>query len=93
MTPIPTILFEGKETIKARALFVGERIDLRALEATRRLAISPLTVQAGENGYAVLRRYGVVVLLNLEPLEEVSFLTHVKSLLGEPFSEPEVEME
>jgi uncharacterized Rmd1/YagE family protein len=52
-----------------------------------------LTAEAKGGGSAVLRRYGVVVLFNLELLEEVSFLNHVKSLVGEPFSEPEVEME
>jgi hypothetical protein len=43
-----------KNSLKGRALFLGERLDLRALETTHRLAITPLTVSAGERGYAVL---------------------------------------
>ena len=84
-------LFTGKNTIKARALFIGERIDLRALETTHRLATAPMVVSAGEQGCAVMFRYGVVVLFALGPLEEVSFLKQVESLVGERFSRPEVE--
>jgi uncharacterized Rmd1/YagE family protein len=84
-------LFAGKTHIKARALFIGERIDLRALETTHRLAISPMAVTAGAEGCAVLFRYGVVVLFALAPLEEVAFLKHVEPLLGERFAQSEVE--
>ncbi len=86
-----TKLFSSKTSIKVRGLFIAERIDLRALEATHRLALAPLTVNAGEHGCAVLLRYGVVVLFGLEPLEEVAFLNHVKTLAGEPFVRAEVE--
>lgn len=84
-------LFSGKKSIKVRALFLGEHIDLRAFEATHRLAIAPLTVNAGHDGCAVLFRYGVVVLFNLEPLEEVSFLNQLKPLIDKPFEKSEME--
>ena len=85
------LLFAGKINIKARALFIGERIDLRALETTHRLAMAPMAVSAGTEGCAVLFRYGVVVLFSLTPLEEVAFLKHIEPLLGERF--PRAEME
>ncbi|MEK6748730.1 MAG: hypothetical protein AABY83_05935 [Pseudomonadota bacterium] len=50
------------ETLRARAIFVGERLQLRVFDTASRLAVSPLTVRAGERGLAVLVRYGVVVL-------------------------------
>lgn len=80
-----------KNSFKARALFLGERIDLRALETTHRLAVAPLAVSAGEQGCAVLFRYGVVVLFALAPLEEASLLKHIEPLVGAQFSQPEVE--
>ncbi len=81
-----------KNSFKARALFLGERIDLRSLETTHRLAVvPPLTVSAGEQGCAVLFRYGVVVLFALAPLEEASLLRHIEPLVGARFSQPEVE--
>ncbi|MBX7223994.1 MAG: RMD1 family protein [Blastocatellia bacterium] len=81
----------NKTKFKARALFVGERIDVRALENAERLAITPLMISTGVQGIAVILRYGVVVLFNLDPLEEVSFLNHIKPLVTEPFSKPEIE--
>jgi uncharacterized Rmd1/YagE family protein len=83
--------FNGKESILVRSLFLGERIDLRALEAGNRLSISPLTITAGENGRAMMMRYGAVVLFNLSPMEEASFLTHLKPMIRGPFAEPEYE--
>lgn len=83
--------FDGKESILVRSLFLGERIDLRALEAGNRLSISPLTIAAGENGRAVLMRYGAVVLFNLSPMEEAAFLSHLTSMIRGPFAEPEYE--
>ena len=80
-----TGLFDDRTRVDARALFVGHRIDLRAFELTRRLAISPLLVAAGAHGCAVLFRYGVVVLFGLSASEEVAFLSELKPLIIEPF--------
>jgi uncharacterized Rmd1/YagE family protein len=85
------LLFTDREVVKGRALFVGERLDLRALEKADVLAKSPLVITAGEGGYAVLFRYGAIVLFGLGPVEEVSFLTYLKSLVIEPFPSPETE--
>ena len=84
-------LFGEKQVIDARAIFLGERLDLRALEKTSRLASSPLMVTTGESGCAALFRYGVVVIFGLEPLEEVSFLSYVKPLVSKPFTDQKIE--
>lgn len=84
-------IFADKTGFKARAILAGERVDLRALETTDRLAAAPLVVSAGDHGCAVLFRYGAVVLFNLNPLEEVSFLKNLGPFLTDAFAEPETE--
>lgn len=84
-------LFNGRDRIRVHALLVGDRIDLRALEQTHRLATAPLTIRAGDHGCAVLFRYGAVVLFGLDPLEEVTFLNHLAPLVVNPSSAPETE--
>lgn len=84
-------LFSDKDTINGRALFLGESLDLKALEIGTSLATQPLVVSAGEQGYAVLLRYGAAVLFGLGPVEEASFLISLKPFVVEPFSSPETE--
>ena len=84
-------LFTDTTTLRVRALFVGERIDLRAMETTQRLAVAPLVVTAGVSGCAILFRYGAVVLFDLSPVEEAAFLVHLNHLINEPFPRPEIE--
>jgi len=86
-----TLPFADKESLRVRALFLAERIELRALEGVETLATLPLTIAVREQGCAVLFRYGVVVLFNVDPLEEVQFLETLKPLLQQPFSLPEHE--
>ncbi len=86
-----TALFTDKSRIQARALYIGERLDLRSLEQTNRLATFPLFIPTGEDGYVVLFRYGVVVLFHVQPLEEVSFLKQLEPLVSQPFDRHETE--
>ena len=84
-------LFNDLTQVEARALFIAERIELRQLEATQRLAQAPLTISAGASGLAVLFRYGAVVLFGVTPVEEMSFLKHLEHLLHRPLPHPETE--
>ncbi len=87
-----TPLFPGATSVIARALYLGERLDVKALEATARLSpMTPLCLAAGERGCMVCFRYGVVVLFNVAPLEEASALAQLKSFVGEPFDKPDTE--
>jgi uncharacterized Rmd1/YagE family protein len=79
-----TELFAGRQDVRARAVLVGERIDLRALETTERLATAPLTMRLGAGGCAVLFRYGVVVFFGVEAMEEATFLEQLKRLVSAP---------
>jgi uncharacterized Rmd1/YagE family protein len=85
-------LFQGASSVRARALYLGERLDVRALEQTQRIASAPpLCIPVGEKGVAVLFRYGAVVLFHVAPLEEVGLLDQLKRFVGEPFARPEIE--
>jgi uncharacterized Rmd1/YagE family protein len=81
----------GKTDFKARALLVGERIDLRSLSVSDRLATDPVAIAAGANGIAVLFRYGAIVLFNVAPLEEADLLRQLQPLVHLPYANPETE--
>lgn len=74
-----------------RALLLGKRIDLRALDRQDSLTVAPLSVATGEQGFAVLFRYGAVVLFNVTASEEASFLQTLRAFVDEPLDRPEDE--
>ena len=84
-------MFDGKNEVRVRSLCVGGDIDTRALRKTRCLSSTPLTLEAGGCGCAVVFRYGAVVFFELEPLEETEFLEGLRPIIQRPASEPVVE--
>jgi required for meiotic nuclear division protein 1 len=84
-------LFEGQRRLRAHAWFLGERIDVRALEGGKLLASVPLTVSAGAHGCATLFRYGAVVLFQMDAVEEARFLADLAPLVGGRFTSPKTE--
>jgi len=84
-------LFPGRMSLKTRAICLAERIDLRALETGRRMAVGPLMVAVGDHGCAALFRYGAVVLFGLDPLEEATFTGQIKPFIDEPYLLPQTE--
>jgi uncharacterized Rmd1/YagE family protein len=64
---------------------------VRRIEQGASLALSPLTIRAGQSGCAMIFRNGVLVLFGLEPAEEASFLHHFEPFVTGPFAEPESE--
>lgn len=86
-----TVDFAGERTVNVRALFIGEKLELRTLENTNYLASSPLTIAAGENGCAILQRYGAIVLFGTNPLEEAAFINNLQPWIAKSFQEPELE--
>lgn len=80
-----------KSAFKARAVLVGERIDLRAWGSVDSLATSPLTVDVRDGGIAVLFRYGVAVFFGVAPLEELGFLDRLRTYVAHPYERPETE--
>jgi uncharacterized Rmd1/YagE family protein len=85
------LLFQDQTIVRAHAIFIGERLNLKLLENTETLAPAPLVVPVGEQGCAVLFRYGSVVLFGLQPVEEAAFLTQLQPLIVDPFPTAETE--
>lgn len=83
--------FGDQKHLTGRALYIGQRLNLKSFEKTKRLATSPLVVHAENNGAAVLFRYGVVVLFGLTAIEEANFLKEVEPLVIEPMAKHEEE--
>lgn len=73
-TPDPIVSILSKRDCTARALLLGERIDLHPLEATGFLGTTPLAIRVKNSGVAVLFRYGAVVLFDVAPIDEATFL-------------------
>lgn len=84
-------LFNNHKKISVRALFLGERLDLRSFEHTELISKSPPSIKAGSEGLAILFRYGVVVLFNIQPAEQVGFIEAISHLVVEPLEQPEHE--
>lgn len=81
--PSPEV-FEGRRKIRVRSICVGGDIDTRSLRKARSLSASPLTLEAGRCGFAVVFRYAAVVFFHVEPIEETTFLDGLKPLIQRP---------
>ena len=87
LSPVP-LGWSPDDRIVARAHLVGERLILTTLETTEALSTNPLIVRAGESGCAVLLRYGVVVVFNLDATAEANYLDSLTPWIKEPPTEP-----
>ncbi len=83
---------KNRQDLKARALLLGDRLDLKLFKIADCLATTPLTLQVdAEGGIAVLFRYGVVVFFGVRGMDEVRFVESLKPLLTNPYASPEIE--
>jgi uncharacterized Rmd1/YagE family protein len=90
--PAMSFDLQSRTTVEARALLLGDRLDLRAFKIADCLATTPLTVEVDPaGGVAVLFRYGVVVLFGVKSVDEVRFVESIRNLITNPYAEPEVE--
>lgn len=74
---------------EARAIHVGNRIDVRGMEP-RLSPQLPMITEAGP-GYAVLLRAGAVVLFGIDAAAEEKFLAEIESRIQEPYKKYESE--
>jgi uncharacterized Rmd1/YagE family protein len=81
----------AKRRVTARALLLGERIDVAGLERSDVISTTPLAFRAGHGGYAVVFRYGAVVLIGLSVVEEDELIRGLKPRVVAPFSRAEDE--
>ncbi len=89
--PIEALSPETRVT--ARALLIGDRIDIAGLERSDVLSTNPLAFRVGANGFAALFRYGAVVLVGLTPLEEDDVIRSVRHRVQGEFVRREEETE
>ncbi len=75
----------------ARALLLGERIDIAGLERSDVISRNPLAFRVGAEGFAVLFRYGVAVLVGLTPIEEDEMVRGLGGRIIGPFARIEDE--
>jgi uncharacterized Rmd1/YagE family protein len=87
----PPLLHPQAREFQARALLVGQRIDVRALDSKPRLGGGPLVVSVRGGGAAVLFRYGAVVLFDVQPLEQDEFLRQLQPRVQSPATDAEAE--
>ena len=81
-----------KSTFSARALYVGERIDLRSfVKASRVIAQQPATVAIDGGGIGVLYRYGAAVFFDTAAADQERFLAALRPLVELPYAHPESE--
>ncbi|GAB4127518.1 MAG: hypothetical protein Fur0015_01150 [Ignavibacteriales bacterium] len=85
------LLFNGSSSIKVKAMYLGERIDTRALETTSLLATSPMIFEVNKFSYAAVFKYGVVVLFDVTPIDEISFLAKLEKFISQKTKLPEVD--
>lgn len=88
ITPVTSFTLAQKTSIKARAYFLAQRINLRSLEALKPVSTLPFTFASPGGGYIVLFRYGAVVFFETSDNEEKSLLDLIKPALEQPFSSP-----
>ena len=86
LSPVP-LGWSAEDRIVARAHLLGGRLILKSLETTEALSTNPLIVRAGKSGCAVLLRYGVVVVFNLDSAEETEYINSLKPFIKEPSNE------
>ncbi len=80
-----------RTSFKARALLIGERIELRTMENEDSLALTPLTVAVENGGVTILFRYGAVVFFGVGEAEQAAFLARLAPLVEDPYGAPEAE--
>ncbi len=83
-------IFSGLTKITAKAIYLSESINLRAIEISSIIEEQPFLMKAG-NGYAAIFRYGVTVLFNMNALEEASVIESLKKFASGIFMDPEID--
>lgn len=87
MSQTPHISLPQRSLI-VRGFLLGERLDVKSADQRLILATAPLTLRMGRQGFAVLFRYGVVVLFGLSAEEEALALADLSRLVADPLDAP-----
>lgn len=85
--------FNSLESLEAHCMFLGHRLNLKKYRNANRIALTPLTVQIGKEGYAVLFRYGVIVFFNVDAAARQDFAARITAYVSTPLTPPIEDME
>ena len=77
--------------LKCRAVYYGQRIELKQIRKTQYIATNPLAINYGHEGIVILFRYGVTVAFGLSALEENRLHEELSPYLRDPLTEIEEE--
>lgn len=77
--------------LHCRAVFLGQRLEIKQFRYASYLAVNPLTLSYGQQGTVVLFRYGVVVIYGLSALEETRLLEELAPYVRDPIKDIEEE--
>ncbi len=78
--------------LRVRAVLLGDRLDTVGLRREHLVSSTPLAFQVGEQGLAVLFRYGAAVMIGLDEAEEAQVLAEVADHVIVPENVPEEEI-
>jgi uncharacterized Rmd1/YagE family protein len=79
------------QVVTARALQLGERIDLKGLERPDQFSMHPLAFPTASGGTVVLFRFGAAAFIGLTPVEEEAVIRDLGARIAEPLQERETE--
>jgi len=79
------------KSIAARALLLGQGMELRRLNQVQLLSRDPTTIEVEGGGHAVLFRFGVAVLFDVPEGAEKRLLEQLRPFIHDPFASPAVE--
>ena len=85
--PVPASLRQ----MTARALQLGERIDIKGLERADSFSKNPLAFSTPSGGSVVLFKSGAAVFIGLNPIEEEDIIRGLAERISEPAVEREIE--
>ena len=88
MTSTPPIT---SAQFRARAVLLGERLELRGWDDLDVLATTPLALAVRGGGVAVLFRFGAAVFFGVAAQDEAAFLDALRTRVINPYSAPETE--
>lgn len=77
---------ESRPPLHIQACYVGSRIDTREMEKHDAVLLAPLVLRAGNRGYAVVFRFGVVVFVDLNETERQELIERLRPRISSPIT-------
>ena len=89
--PTQEITIRPVQEMTARALLLGEGLDVKGLERQDAFSTNPLAFKTASNGTAMLFKFGAVVFFNMTPIEEDELVHGLTRRVIQPLKDQEVE--